>query len=218
MKIIIEWTYKTKNGVETVFRSDEIAPAHALTIAEDLEKTGRAKKVTFIDEHDSTWLAKELKKYIKEIETEPHNVRVYFDGGYDIQTSQAGLGIVIYYEQNGKSYRLRRNAPASGLNSNNEAEYAALHLSIVELDLLDVHHQTVQFIGDSQVVINQMSGEWPAYEKDLASWADRIDEKLGELGITAEYELVPRKQNDEADRLATQALKGVDISGQMELE
>ena len=218
MKITIEWTYKTKNGIETVFRSDEMPPAHALTIGEDLEKTGRAKKIQFIDQHDSTWLAKELKKYIKEIDTEPHNVKVYFDGGYDIQTSNAGLGIAIYYEQNGKSYRLRRNAPASGLNSNNEAEYAALHLAIVELDLLDVHHQTVQFLGDSQVVINQLSGEWPAYEKDLASWADRIDEKLNELGITPEFELVPRKLNSEADRLATQSLQGVGITGQIELQ
>lgn len=218
MKIIIEWTYKTKNGTQTVFRSEEMPPAHALSIAEDLEKTGRAKTITFIDQNDSTWMAKELKKYIKEIDTEPHNVSVYFDGGYDVQTSQAGLGIAIYYEQNRKSFRLRRNAPASGLNSNNEAEYAALHLAIVELDLLDVHHQTVKFIGDSQVVINQMSGEWPAYEKDLTSWADRIDEKLNELGITPEFELVPRKSNSEADKLATQALQGIGITGQVELQ
>lgn len=218
MKITIEWTYKTKNGVETIFRSDELPPAHALTIGEDLEKTGRAKSITYIDQHHSTWMVKELKKYIQEMDTEPHNVRVYFDGGYDIQTSQAGLGIAIYYEQNGKNYRLRRNAPAVGLNSNNEAEYAALHLAIVELDLLDVHHQTVQFIGDSQVVINQMSGEWPAYEKELVSWADRIDIKLNELGISPEFELVPRKLNSEADRLATQALQGTDITGQIELQ
>ncbi|MFJ8236230.1 reverse transcriptase-like protein [Ureibacillus sp. NPDC094379] len=217
MKITIEWTYRAKNGEETVFRSDEIPPALALHIAEDLEKTGRAKNITFIDQHDSTWMAKELKKYIKEIETEPHNVTVYFDGGYDIGTSYSGFGCVIYFEQNGKSYRLRRNAAASGLTSNNESEYGALNFSIVELDLLDVHHQTVRFIGDSQVVINQMSGEWPAYEKDLAAWADRIDAKLAEMGIQAEYELVPRKDNAEADKLATQALQGIDISGKVEL-
>ena len=63
-----------------------------------------------------------------------------------------------------------------------------------------------------------MSGEWPAYEKDLASWADRIDEKLNELGITPEFELVPRKLNSEADRLATQSLQGVGITGQIELQ
>lgn len=217
MKIIIEWIYKT-NGIETVFRSEELSPAHALKIAEDLERTRFVKSITFIDEHDSTWMAKELKKYIKEVDMEPHNVKVYFDGGYDRSTSESGLGVVIYYEQNGKSYRLRRNASTTGLNSNNEAEYAALNLSIVELDLLNVHHLPVRFIGDSQVVINQMSGEWPAYEKDLSNWADRIDEKLKELGIEPEYELVPRKENAEADRLASQALNGVEITGQIELD
>lgn len=217
MKITIEWTYRAKNGETTVFRSDEMSPALALHIGEDLEKTGRAKNLTYIDQYDSTWMAKELKKYIKEIETEPHNVKVYFDGGYDLGTSYSGLGCVIYFEQNGKEYRLRRNSATSGLASNNEAEYAALNFAIVELELLDVHHQTVQFIGDSQVVINQMSGEWPAYEKDLAAWADRIDERLNQLGIKAEYELVPRKENAEADRLATQALNGTEISGKIEL-
>ncbi|WP_332649464.1 ribonuclease H family protein [Lysinibacillus sp. 54212] len=217
MKIVIEWAYKTPKGAETIFRSEEMSAPHALMIAEDLERTGRVKGLTLTDQHDSTWMIKELKKYIKEIETEPHNVTVYFDGGYDRGTSTSGLGCVIYYEQNGKSFRLRKNAYATGLVSNNEAEYAALNLSLVELELLDVHGMTVRFIGDSQVVINQMNGEWPAYEKELASWADRIDERLRALSITPEYELVPRKENAEADKLATQALNGVDISGKIEL-
>lgn len=218
MKFVIEWAYKTPKGAETIFRSEEMSAAHALMIAEDLERTGRVKQLTLTDQHDSTWMIKELKKYLKEIETEPHNVTVYFDGGFDRGTSTSGLGCVIYYEQNGKSFRLRKNAYATGLVSNNEAEYAALNLSLVELELLDVHGMTVRFIGDSQVVINQMNGEWPAYEKELASWADRIDGRLQVLGITPEYELVPRKENAEADKLATQALNGIDISGKIELQ
>lgn len=217
MKLKIEWAYKSPKGAQTIFRSDEMTAAQALMIAEDLEKTGRVKGMTLTDEHDSTWMIKELKKYLKEIETEPHNVSVYFDGGFDRETNNSGLGCAIYYEQNGKSYRLRKNAFVSGLVSNNEAEYAALNLSLVELELLNVHHLPVRFIGDSQVVINQMSGEWPVYEKELAAWADRIDEKLKKLGIQAEYEHVSRKQNAEADRLATQALSGIEIVGKIEL-
>lgn len=56
-----------------------------------------------------------------------------------------------------------------------------------------------------------MSGDWPALEKELSSWADRIDDKLKDLGVQPEYELVSRKSNAEADRLATQALNGIDI-------
>ena len=69
------------------------------------------------------------------------------------------------------------------MKSNNEAEYAPLYLALVELELLNVHHLPVRIIGDSQVVINQLNGEWPALEKELASWADKIDAKLEQLHI-----------------------------------
>lgn len=217
MKITIEWTYHHK-GVETVFRSEEMPPAHALSVAEELMKTGRTKNILFLDEHDSTWTLKEIKKYIKEKETEPSNVTVYFDGGFNLESRISGLGCVIYFEQNGKKYRLRKNLTLDGLSSNNEAEYAALHFSVQELESLGVHHQTVRFIGDSQVVINQMSGEWPVYEKELMNWADRIDEYLNRLGIKPEFEPVSRKENEEADRLANQALDDIEIDGKIELQ
>ena len=218
MKLILEWTYKSPKGAIATFRSEAMSPAEALMIAEDVERTGRVKKLEIIDEYDSTWMIKELKKYLKELETEPHNITLYFDGGFDIQTKASGLGVAIYYEKDGKKQRLRRNAYVSGLDSNNEAEYAALHLALVELDLMDVHHQTIRIVGDSQVVINQLNGEWPAYEKNLAEWADKIEDKLRALGLKAEYELVPRKENSEADRLATQALQGTEISGVIEIQ
>ncbi|MFJ8064711.1 ribonuclease H family protein [Psychrobacillus sp. NPDC096426] len=217
MNVLIEWIYRSPKGTESLFRSEEMPAAQALLIAEDLEKTGRTKSVGFVDRFDSSWTIKELKGYLKEIETEPHNVTVYFDGGFDRNTSSSGLGCAIYYEQNGKSYRLRRNAFVAGLLSNNEAEYAALHFSLQELELLGVHHLSVQFIGDSQVVLNHLSEEWPVVEKDLSNWADRIEVKMKDLSIQPEYKLVPRKTNAEADRLATQALKGIEITATSEL-
>jgi ribonuclease HI len=217
MNIRIEWAYRTPKGTETFFRSEEMPEAQAVLLAEDIERTGRVKSLQFVDRFDSTWTLKELKGYIKGIETEPHNIEVYFDGGFEVETNRSGLGCVIYYEQSGKAYRLRQNAPSADLASNNEAEYAALYLGVQELELLNVHHLPVRFIGDSKVVINQMRGDWPALENELSRWADRIEDKLKKLGIQPEYELVPRKSNAEADRLATQALNGVEISGTLEL-
>lgn len=217
MNVRIEWLYKTPKGTEAALHSDEMPAAQALLMAEDMERTGRVKSLTFIEQHDSIWTVKEMKEYLKEIETEPHNITVYFDGGFDHASSKSGLGCVIYYEQNGKAFRLRKNAFSDDLASNNEAEYASLYLSLQELELLNVHHLPVRFIGDSQVVIKQMDGEWPALEKDLSNWADRIDEKLKNLSIQAKYELVARKSNAEADRLATQALNGVDIIATSEI-
>ncbi|MBZ5202698.1 reverse transcriptase-like protein [Planomicrobium chinense] len=217
MNIRIECTYRTAKGTEAFFRSEEMPAGKGMVIAEDLERTGRAKNLVFVDGYDSSWTMKEMKGYLKGVETEPHNVTVYFDGGYERETQRSGLGCAIYYEINGKPYRLRQNAVVAELLSNNEAEYAALYMAVQELEGLNVHHLPVRFIGDSKVVINQMNGEWPVIEKDLLRWADRIDEKLNSLGIQPEYELIPRKGNAEADRLATQGLNGTEISGTIEL-
>ncbi|MFD2616484.1 ribonuclease H family protein [Terrilactibacillus laevilacticus] len=218
MNVRIEITYKTRKGTETTFSSAEMRAEKALLIAEDLERTGRAKNLIFIDSNESTWSMKELKKYLQGIQTEPHHVTAYFDGGFDLETKKSGLGCVIYFEQNGKFYRVRKNALVSYLDTNNEAEYAALHLVVKELENLGVHHLPVKFTGDSLVVINQLSGEWPVFEEELNKWADRIDRKLEQLGITPEYELVPRKNNQEADKLASQALREIEITGTIEID
>lgn len=218
MKVRIEWIYGKTKGNGVTFHSEEMAASKAILIAEDLRKTGRTNQLVFIDQFDTKWTMKEMKSYLKEIETEPHDVIVYFDGGFDRATETAGLGCVIYYEQNDRSFRLRRNAQVVGLKSNNEAEYAALHLAVQELALLKVHHLPVRIIGDSRVVINHLTEEWPAIEENLSKWADKIEEQITALAIYPDYYLVGRNANKEADRLATQALNGVDIIATSEVE
>ncbi|MCZ0702660.1 ribonuclease HI [Natronobacillus azotifigens] len=211
MNVSIEIIYQTLIGTETSFQSEEMRAAKALLIAEDFERTGRAKKILFIDQHQSNWTMKEMKKFLTEIETEPHDIKVYFDGGFDLKQKKSGLGAVIYYQQNKKLHRMRINATVDELKSNNEAEYAAFHLGLQELDKLGVRNQNVTFIGDSQVVINQLLGEWPCLDSELNNWADRIERKSEQLGITLDFEVIARKENKEADQLATQALSEVEI-------
>lgn len=216
MKVRIILAYKTPKGTTAAFESEEMQAETAVMIAEDVERTGRAREIAFVDSHDSSWTMKEIKKYMEGIQTEPHNVTVYFDGGFDLDKKSSGLGCAIYYEQNQKSYRLRRNALVDGLDTNNEAEYAAFHFCLQELELLGVHHLPVTFVGDSQVVLNQLNKDWPVYEETLNKWADRIETKLEQMGIEPEYELVSRKKNREADQLASQALKGIEITSTSE--
>lgn len=218
MKLRIEWTYGKSKNDEVLFYADELEMIQALAVAEDLQKTGRTKRLTLIDRFDTHWTMKEIRQYIKELETEPHNIIIYFDGGFDHETKTAGLACVIYYEQNGKSYRMRRNAQVEELKSNNEAEYAALHLCMEELENLKVHHLPVKIMGDSRVVINHLTEEWPAIEKSLSEWADKIEEKLKKLNLRPDYYLIGRNANKEADRLATQALQGVEILATSEVE
>ncbi|MDV6378635.1 reverse transcriptase-like protein [Sporosarcina sp. GW1-11] len=211
MQVVIEWIYTSPKGKTTVFQSQEISAEEAVLLAEDIEKTGRAKQILFVDQHDSSWTVKELKSYLKGIETEPHNITIYFDGGFDWEQKTAGLGCVIYYDQSGKSYRLRKNASVRGLTSNNEAEYAALHFCLQELEILGAHHLPIRILGDSRVVINHLNEEWPAIEENLYSWANKIEAKMDTLGLQPQYELISRKSNGEADRLATQAISGIEI-------
>ncbi|KGX87017.1 reverse transcriptase-like protein [Pontibacillus litoralis] len=211
MNMTLEWIYQLPKGLETAFTSEPLEYREAILVGEDLERTGRVKQIIYRDSFDTTWTLKDLKRYVKEMETEPHHIKVHFDGGFDLETQEAGLGCAIYYEQNGKSYRMRKNARVEELHSNNEAEYAALHLALVEVERLGVRQMPVTVIGDSQVVIHQLSGEWPCLDAELSTWADRIEQKLEELKLTPSFRVISRKNNREADRLATQALEHVEV-------
>ncbi len=211
-------TYRTPGGHEAFFNTEEMDIEKALNIAEDLERTNRAKHITFIDRYETSWTKKELTQYLKELETEPHNVVIYFDGSFDLETNQSGLGCVIYYDQNGSSFRLRKNALIDGLDNNNESEYAALHLALEAAEQLGIDHLDVWIKGDSKVVINQLNDEWPCLEESLSKWIDRIEDKIDQLGIVPSYEYVSRKKNREADRLAAQAVQEVEVSSTVTLD
>jgi ribonuclease HI len=217
MKFQIEWHYKFK-GREVPFLSEYTDAKEALSIVEDLEKTGRTKEIFLMDEQRNKWTVKEAKKLVQKVETEPHDIVAYFDGGFDLGTGTAGVGAAIYYEQNNQKYRIRQNARLEQLNSNNEAEYAAFYYVLQQLELLGVSKAPIVFRGDSQVVLKQLAGEWPCFEEEFNRWLDRIEEKLDELKIHPIYEPISRKQNQEADQLATQALQGMEIASHKQLD
>ncbi|RSK27322.1 reverse transcriptase-like protein [Bacillus sp. HMF5848] len=218
MKVTILWTYKVPKRQSIFFTSDELNAKDALQLSNDLEKTGRTKELVFQDDIGRQWTKKELTKLLKDVETEPHEVVAFFDGGFDLQSKEAGLGISIYYKKDNKNYRLRMNERINELESNNEAEYASLYYLLQQLEELGVHHQSITIRGDSQVVIMQMSGEWPCYEAELEAWMKRIELKEKQLGLRVTYEHISRKDNREADQLATQALQSIEISGHLQIE
>lgn len=183
----------------------------ALTIAEDIEKTGKVKSLEIIDVNGSSWTIKQLRKNLQSIESTPHDVELFFDGNYDLNSKLAGVGAVIYYKLNNERFRLRKNASFEYIESNNEAEYAALYFAVTECINLGIKQQNIRIFGDSQTVIHPMSGEWPLYEKELSNWADRIDEMLANAQLIPQYEHIPRSENSEANSLAEQALNGTSI-------
>ena len=68
----------------------------AIQAGEELEKLGKANDIYFYDEVGTSWILKELKKLTTEIEDDPHEITVYFDGGFQKDTNTAGLGVVIF--------------------------------------------------------------------------------------------------------------------------
>ena len=218
MKVKVKWLYKGKKTEELEFESAWATQEAMERLLTDIEKTARAKKLVIIDEMGNEWTPKEFSKLKETIEEEVHDVVVYFDGGFDRTTSTAGLGIVIYYKKSQTSYRLRANQFVDLMDTNNEAEYAALHYAVIQLEEMGVHHLPCTFRGDAQGVIRQLEGAWPCYEKKLNTWLDKIELKLEELGIKPAYEVIGRKDNKEADWLAGQALNGVDIHSVKKLD
>jgi ribonuclease HI len=217
MKISIEWTYRANKSKKTVGMTSEwLSAKDALILSADIERTGRAAAILFRDETGGEWNRKELLKYTEEVEEEPHNVTVYFDGGFRKEQQTAGLGVVLFFDRNGKTYRIRKNRFLENIESNNEAEFAAFWMGIRELEELGVHHLPVVFRGDSQVVINQLAGEWPSLGA-VNQWLVRVENKLNEMGIRPVYEGISRLDNKEADGLATQALNGEAISSLLEI-
>ena len=217
MKYKITWLYRTKGGLETSLETDFLRLEEAIQFAEDFEKTGRAKGLLFQDEMGVEWTLKEVKKLSKQVEEEPQDLTLYFDGGYDIETKEAGVGISIYYKKQGKLYRIRRNAYLEGIDDNNEAEYAALLYGINILEEIGVKYESVILRGDSQVVLQQLAGEWPCYEEHLIHYLDQIEQKAKQMKIKLVCEPVSRKQNKEAHQLATQALERTNIDSHKEI-
>ncbi|OLO40380.1 hypothetical protein BTR23_07795 [Alkalihalophilus pseudofirmus] len=218
MKIRLEWHYLVPKGKNTyVLTTDFMTIQDTLFFVRDIEKTGRVKQLRFYDQLDSEWTKKELEKFIEKKSKEPDQIVAYFDGGFDKSTNIAGLGIVIYYEKDGHKYRVRKNERIEEIESNNEAEYAALWYLLLQLEELEIHHTELTIKGDSMVVINQLTNEWPCYEADLERWLNRIEEKTKQLGYIINFTSISRKENREADQLASQALNEIFISSHFNL-
>ncbi len=217
MKYKIEWNYKIKGKEEVSFRSDWLDAELALQVGEDIEKSGKGNDLYYYDENGTSWKTMELKKLLVEIEEEPHDLIVYFDGGFNKSTNQAGIGAVIYYKQGKKKYRIRTNALLDEIENNNEAEYAAMYFAVNLLEEMEASQISCEFKGDSQVVLMQLQGEWPCYDESLNRWLDKIEEKIKKLSIKTTYSPISRAENKEADKLATQALEGKSINSKMQI-
>lgn len=218
MKYKLEYKFQMKKKKDFIyFTSDWIQSSMALEAGDELEKRNDVADILFYDEKGTSWTLKELRKLNEELEEEPHDFTIYFDGGYHKETKTAGIGAVLFFHQGKKKFRVRANELFHDILSNNEAEYAALFHALNLLEELEVKGVTCEVKGDSQVVLKQLEGEWPCYEEELNNWLDRIEAKIKTLHLSMVYTSIGRNDNKEADKLATQALEGKRIYSKMQL-
>jgi ribonuclease HI len=82
---------------------------------------------------------------------------------------------------------------------NNEAEYEAL---IAGLELsLELEIKVVRIFGDSQLIINQITGEYKVLKPELIQYHQKAMELMKKI-LYVSIEKVTRVVNDEADALA----------------
>ncbi len=170
-----------------------------------------------IDESNRVYTLKELKKERESDQQSVHNLTLSFDANFDQQSKLSGLGIILMYDRGDKSISQRKNLDTAMPKTVNEAEYYGLFHGLEQIKHLDVQPQSIDIYGDSLVVINQLKGEWPVLDETLAKWADDVEALLTSLNLTPVYHHVDRKDNKQADRLASQALAGTHVDACKEM-
>ncbi|XP_021719468.1 uncharacterized protein LOC110687160 [Chenopodium quinoa] len=119
---------------------------------------------------------------------------VFTDGSATINGSGARVVITSLEGRNFK-YALKFSFKAS----NNEAEYEAAVAGLELCIALEAEHVCLK--TDSQLVANQIRGEYEAKEPSMISYLAKIKSVIAKLR-TFEIELIPRGQNAQADALS----------------
>ena len=91
-----------------------------------------------------------------------------------------------------------------GHKTNNEAEYWALLLGLREAKRLRGDH--IQIFTDSQLVERQIKGVYRVRDSNLKTLHKAVIQNLNTFS-SFEIESIPREENQEADRLANQAIQ-----------
>ena len=129
------------------------------------------------------------------------------DGGARGNPGPAGIGVVLRTEDGEIVAEVGRGI---GLATNNVAEYEAL---IAGLELAHEHGITaIEIQVDSELVMNQMSGNWKIRNERLRALAVKA-RSLMERFESAEIKHVRRAHNTRADRLANAGMDEAMVEG-----
>ncbi|MFA6995331.1 MAG: ribonuclease HI family protein [Patescibacteria group bacterium] len=125
---------------------------------------------------------------------------IYTDGGARGNPGPAGIGAVLYNEH---KKVIAEISEFLGVATNNQAEYRALIAAFKKATELGATELDCYL--DSELVVKQLRHEYKVKNKDLAPLFLTIyNLSLAYKKIT--YTHIPRENNQEADRLANEAM------------
>lgn len=123
------------------------------------------------------------------------------DGGARGNPGPAGAGIVIIDGE--KKSELK--AYLGDKQTNNWAEYEAVVIALGKALEMLLRDRDIEFRLDSQLVVEQLKGNWKIKEPGLKAQAAKVRSLLKDFG-TVTFTYIPREENKEADRLVNEAL------------
>jgi len=126
---------------------------------------------------------------------------LYIDGASRGNPGRAGAGVWI---TNGEGKRMVEVSRYLGHKTNNQAEYWALLLGLKEARRLG--GESIHIFTDSQLIEKQVKGIYRVKDINLRALHKTVIEN-SKMFLSFEIEFIPREQNQEADRLANQAIQ-----------
>ena len=130
-------------------------------------------------------------------------ITIYTDGGSRNNPGPAGAGAIITNE---KGDVLKEASKYLGEQTNNWAEYEAVILGLEEAKALGLQKHKIEFNVDSQLVQQQLLGNYRVKEPGLIKQFARVRNILDSDFPHVTFIHVRREYNKEADRLANEAM------------
>lgn len=135
-------------------------------------------------------------------------LKIYTDGGSKGNPGPSSIGGVFYFDKK-EVFDFKKSI---GIATNNDAEYQAL---INALEIINPKSQVpnkfkipnfktakqIEFYSDSRLMVNQVKGLFKVKNGRIREYILKIRGLEQEIDLPISYHLVPREQNQEADKL-----------------
>ena len=130
-------------------------------------------------------------------------IKVWVDGAARPNPGKGGVGIVI----RGDNWDYTISQKCDNRESSNSAEYKALCQALTELMRNQTTDVETIIYSDSQLLIEQMNNGCQVDKASKYAQAYLKAQQLARYFSNLKFEWISRKENDEANLLASQALK-----------